>query len=189
MTDATAVYTPADFVRDAERILDIHGPTPAGFDAIGDRLRNLGRQPGLITDEHLESLHGSGSSATILVESNDHHCALMLARFPAEAPTPVHDHNSWGVACVVRGRDRYLRWERHDDGADPHHADVRLAEERVLETGDVVWFGPPPHDIHSQQGIGDAAWELVFFGTNPNTRPRAYYDPESGYVEHAPATR
>ena len=184
-----APYTPADFVQDATALLAEHGATDAGFAAVADRLRQLARQPGLIDDDRLAALHGSGAAATILHEGSDGTCALMLARFPAEAPTPVHNHNSWGIACVVRGRDRYLRWERLDDGADPDRADLRLAEERVLEPGDTVAFHGPPHDIHSQQGIGDAAWELVFFGKNPNAQPRAYFDPESGAVTYADASR
>lgn len=113
----------------------------------------------------------------------------MLARFPAEAPTPIHNHNSWGVACVIQGRDRYQAWERIDDGDDPHYAELRLLWERELETGDAVWFGAPPNDIHSQQGIGGAAWELVFFGTNPMTRPRAYFDPDTKSVTYDEASR
>ena len=37
--------------------------------------------------------------------------------------------------------------------------------------------------IHSQQGIGEAAWELVYFGRDPNARPRLYFDPVAGRVE------
>ena len=187
MTDP-ASYTPADFVADATGLLAEHGATDAGFAAVSDRLRRLARQPGLIDDDRLAALHGSGASATILHEGADGTCALMLARFPAEAPTPVHNHNSWGIACVVRGRDRYLRWERMDDGSDADRADLRLAEERILEPGDTVAFHGPPHDIQSQQGIDEAAWEVVFFGKNPNAQPRAYFDPETGAVSYAAAT-
>jgi hypothetical protein len=41
--------------------------------------------------------------------------------------------------------------------------------------------------IHSQQGIGEAAWELVYFGRHPNARPRLYFDPASGRVEERAA--
>ncbi len=111
----------------------------------------------------------------------------MLACFPAKEPTPVHNHNSWGVVCVVRGTDRYLRWMREDDGADAARARLRLADERILRAGEVIWFHGPPHDIHSQQGIDAPAWELVYFGSNPNSRPRAYFDPDAGTVTYADA--
>lgn len=182
-------YTVDDFIRDAGRILAEHGQTDSGLQAVGERLRVLGAQPDIIGDQHLEELHGSGSTATILRQGETGDCALMLARFPAEAPTPVHNHNSWGIALVIRGRDRYLRWERLDDATDPEHAELRLAEELELGPGEFVYFHEPPHDIHSQQGIGDAAWELVFFGANPNRKPRSYFDPERGTVTYDSATR
>ncbi|MCA9880232.1 MAG: hypothetical protein KC442_20700 [Thermomicrobiales bacterium] len=189
MTADSQTYTPERFVADATVTLKRLGVTDAGFQEVATYLKYLAQQPGIVSEERLHALHGSGSTATILTEGEDGTCALMLARFPAEAPTPVHNHNSWGIACVVQGRDRYLRWERLDDGHDPDRAELRLAEEQELEPGDVVWFHGPPHDIHSQQGIGEAAWELVFFGKNPNAQPRAYFDPEQGTVSHAEAMR
>jgi hypothetical protein len=114
--------SPAAFVADAVALLAKHGATDEGFRAVGARLRRLARQPGIVADEHLVALHGSAAAATVLHEGADGTCALLLGRFPAEAPTPVHNHNTWGIACVVQGRDRYLRWERRDDGTDPTRA-------------------------------------------------------------------
>jgi hypothetical protein len=177
--------TPEAFVADAETLLRRLGATDAGFAAVAERLRRLAAEPSLMDRAGLAGLHGS-AGATILHEGAGG-TALMLACFPHEQPTPVHNHNSWGVVCVVRGTDRYLRWEREDDGADPARARLRLADERTLRAGDVLWFQEPPHDIHSQQGIDQPAWELVYFGCNPNTRPRAYFDPEAGTVSYADA--
>ena len=51
----------------------------------------------------------------------------------------------------------------------------------------VLWFHEPPHDIHSQQGVEGPVRELVYFGRNPNTRPRAYFDRPGGTVPYADA--
>jgi hypothetical protein len=182
---AAAVNGPEAFVADAEALLRRLGANDAGFAAVGERLRRLAAEPSILDQAELGGLHGS-AGATILCEGADG-TALMLACFPPEAPTPVHNHNSWGIVCEVRGTDRYLRWEREDDGADPAHARLRLADERTLRAGDVLWFHEPPHDIHSQQGIDAPAWELVYFGRNPNTRARAYFDPDTGTVTYADA--
>ncbi len=175
------------FVEEAETIVSSNGLTEDSFREVGSRLQKLAR-PGLISEEHLSSLHGSGATATILARGAGG-SVLMLARFPSEAETPIHNHNSWGVACVIQGRDRYRKWERVDDGSDPERAEIKLSLERELGPGDFVWFGEPPDDIHSQQGIGDAAWELVYFGRDPNAQPRAYFDPSIGTVTYADATR
>ena len=116
--------------------------------------------------------------------------ALMLARFPHESETPIHNHHSWGVVVVVAGRDRYLAWRRHDDGSRDGYAEVELEYERLLEPGDMVHFADTPGDIHSQQGAdGAPVWELVFFGRDPNVKPRLYFDPQARTVTAAQALR
>ncbi len=103
----------------------------------------------------------------------------MLAQFSAREETPVHDHNSWGIACVVRGKDRYRHWHHDDEGR------LKLLYEKELGPGSFVTWLDPPHDIHSQQGIGEAALELVLFGKNVMVIPRNYYNPETGEVRTA----
>jgi predicted metal-dependent enzyme (double-stranded beta helix superfamily) len=126
----------------------------------------------------MHSLHGSDASFKLL-QSDPDGLTLMLARFPESAETPVHDHGSWGVACVVSGRDRYRHWKL--DPADG----VRILYEEELAPGAFVTWLDPPRDIHSQRGIGGDAMELVLFGKNVTVIPRNYYDPETGKVRTA----
>jgi predicted metal-dependent enzyme (double-stranded beta helix superfamily) len=170
----------------AERLVADHGPVPTTFERIGDHLRTLAADPTLIDEARLQALHQASAQATILGHGPKG-STLMLGRFTAEAPTPVHNHNSWGVICVIRGRDRHIRWARQDDGSEPGQAELRIMETRELGPGDVAWFPDAPGDIHSQQGIGEAAWELVYFGRDPNARPRLYFDPLHGRVEQRAA--
>jgi predicted metal-dependent enzyme (double-stranded beta helix superfamily) len=174
-------YTAEELMGDAEALLQQHGATDQGFAAVGRLLRRLAQEPELVSHDRLPQLHGSGATATILARGRNGE-ALMLARFPAEAATPIHNHNSWGVLCVISGRDKHIGWRRLDDGSTAGHAQVARGQERELGPGDILWFGPPPYDIHSQQGIDGAAWELVFFGRDPDAQPRSYFDAESGTV-------
>ncbi len=175
-------YSPEDLMRDAVDVLARLGAGPEAFESIGALLGRLAEDPGLLSHDRLASLHGSGATATILVEDPSGP-ALMIASFPSEAPTPVHNHNSWGVIRVIRGRDLHVSWRRTHDGSDPSRASLERGESRELGPGDVLHFPEPPGDIHSQQGVGESAWELVFFGRNPNARPRSYFDPETGLVQ------
>ena len=141
--------------------------------AVGRLLAESSLEPGFVTEGEMQSLHGSESSFTIL-QSDPDGMTLMLSRFSPDAATPVHDHKSWGVACVVRGRDRYMHWELTGEGG------VRVLYEKELGPGPfVTWLGPP-HYIHSQQGIDGDAMELVLFGTNVTTTRRNYYDATTG---------
>ncbi len=174
------------FFRAAEGLVADLGPGPQAFAGIGDLLHRLAADATLIDDSRLAALHGSRAGATILGHGPNG-STLMLGRFPAEAPTPVHNHNSWGVIYVIRGRDRHVLWTREDDGSQPGRARLHAIESRDLEAGQVAWFPAVPGDIHSQQGLGEAAWELVYFGRDPNAAPRLYFDPDRGLVEERAA--
>jgi hypothetical protein len=176
------------FLDEADSVAGRRGLGPETFDEIGRGLMLLAARQDVLDERSVTGLHDSSAGATI-IGRHANGSMLMLARFGAEAPTPVHNHNSWGVACVLKGRDRYQRWSRLDDGADPDRAEVRLVEELTLEAGDVVWIDPPPQDLHAQQGIAEAAWELVYFGRDALTAARAYFDPATGAVTYGPAMR
>jgi hypothetical protein len=177
-----------DLVAWASELLRADGHSATTRQAIADAVRRLGRELVVDPETALAGLHGSGAAATVLARAADGP-VLMFARFPSDAPTPVHNHNSWGIVCVIDGRDRYLRWDRLDDGSDPDHARLTLAEEIELGVGDVAFLAEPPGDIHSQQGIGGAVWELVFFGRDPDAAPRAYFEPDAGTVTYASSDR
>jgi predicted metal-dependent enzyme (double-stranded beta helix superfamily) len=170
------------FFRAAEALLQERGSGADTFARVGGLLRPLAVDPNLVDPSRLAALHDSSAGFSILGRG-DGGSTLMLARFPADAPTPVHNHNSWGVICVIRGRDRHILWAREDDGSQPGQARLRVVESRELAPGDTLWFPDAPDDIHSQQGIGGDAWELVYFARDPTTRSRLYFDPERERVE------
>ena len=151
-------------------------------------LQELALQPDILPKVELARLHDAGSTATILHQGDDGRGALMLLRLPDDAPTPVHNHNTWGVAAVIEGTNRYWRWERLDDLSDPEHAELHMAEVFDHGPGEYVLWGDPPHDLHAQHGIDGIAYEFVFFGRNPNLQPRAYFDPDTGRITYASAT-
>jgi predicted metal-dependent enzyme (double-stranded beta helix superfamily) len=162
----------ADFMTRARELL-AGGVDEESLNAVGRLLADVSQESGFVGEGAMQSLHGSESFFTIL-QSDPDGLTLMLARFSPQAPTPVHDHKSWGVACVIRGRDRYKHWELLPHGA------VRVLYEKELDPGSfVTWLGPP-QDIHSQQGIDEDAMELVLFGTDVTKTVRNYYDAETG---------
>lgn len=149
----------------------------AGLDAVGRLLAQESGTPGFVPEADMRSLHGSDSTFTIL-QSDPDGLTLMLAKFSAAEATPVHDHGSWGVACVVKGLDRYRHYAMRGGR-------VELLYEKVLGQGDFVTWPDPPEDIHSQQAIDEPAWELVLFGKDVTRIPRHYHDLETGTVRTA----
>jgi predicted metal-dependent enzyme (double-stranded beta helix superfamily) len=163
----------ADFMKKARELL----AGGASLDTVGALLAQESRKPGFVPDADMKSLHGGDSTFTIL-QTDDDGLTLMLAKFSGAEETPVHDHGSWGVACVVRGRDRYRHY-RLDDGR------AVLLYEKELGPGSFVTWPEPPDDIHSQKGISEPAWELVLFGRDVTRIPRHYHDLETGKVRTA----
>lgn len=154
------------------------GVTTERLARVGELLSRASQEPGFVTESEMHSLHRSRSTFTLLQTDPDG-LTLMLARFSPDEETPVHNHHSWGVACVVQGKDRYRHWRLDEDGR------LEVLYEKVLEPGTFVTWLEPPHDIHSQQGVGDAALELVLFGRNVAVIPRDYFDPNTGEVTTA----
>jgi len=167
----------AAFMAEAKEVLR-GGATAENLHAVGTLLAKASAEPGFIPDAELHTLHGSESSFAILQTDADG-LTLMLSRFSPQEETPVHNHNSWGVACVVEGRDRYRHWRIAPDG------ELSIAYEKELGPGAFVTWPDPPDDVHSQQGIDEPAIELVLFGKNVTAIPRNYYDPETGKVRTA----
>ncbi len=166
------------FMDDARSILSA-GVSAEALTRVGDLLSVAARDPGFTPEASLRVMHQSDSSAAVL-QSDADGLTLVLGKFSHAAETPVHDHGAWGVACIVRGADRYRHYDEPRDGAVPQ---VRF--ERLLRQGDYVSWLEPPDDIHSQQGIDEPALELILFGKNVMTMPRRYFDLATGRVRTA----
>jgi predicted metal-dependent enzyme (double-stranded beta helix superfamily) len=171
----------AAFIGDVKQILAEDGAGEAGLARIAERMRRFVRDyPSEPTDATpAGNVHTGRQSTPLYTDASG--LTLVRARFGPEAMTPIHNHGTWGVVGVYRGRDRYQVWRRLDEGSDAGPARIELVDERVLGPGDVVVLPPPPQDIHAQQGEdGEAAHEFVLFGKNAMTLPRLYFDPAQG---------
>ncbi|CAN5588624.1 hypothetical protein BH09CHL1_BH09CHL1_23950 [soil metagenome] len=155
------VTQPLRVLNDAQSLLNRYGATDEGFQAIGELLRKFARHPeiaGLI-DAH--EPYASIFNSLVLAE-HEFGPTLLLTRIPNGRETPERKNLSWGIACVVRGRDRLTTWRR-----GPLDGELNRVGEVDLNAGDFVYFHEPPRDLHSQQGIGGASWQLVLYGRNP----------------------
>jgi predicted metal-dependent enzyme (double-stranded beta helix superfamily) len=169
------------FIADVKEVLAENEPNDAMLERIAELMRALVHSPLVdrVHDELSGNIHTGRQARPLYTDESG--LTLVRGRFEPDALTPVHNHGSWGIIGVYRGRDRYQIWRRLDDRQGPGPARVELIEERVLEPGDVAILPPPPQDIHAQQGLdGTPAYEFVLFGKNTMILPRLYFDPAQG---------
>ena len=167
-----------DFITDVKATLTAGDASGDVLERIAAAMGDLVRSPVVdqVHDELAGNIHQGQQSGPLYTDETG--LTLVRGRFAPEALTPIHNHGSWGIIGVYRGRDRYQIWRRLDGGQGAGPARVELVEERVLEPGDVVILPPPPQDIHAQQGLdGAPAYEFVLFGANTMVLPRLYFDP------------
>lgn len=176
---------------EADQAIRRHGVTDSAMVQIQAALARLATEPSLKDGATLQQIHGSSSSnAALLASRGDDGLSLFLSRFQPGHATPVHDHQTWGVMHVIEGRDHYVHWAADYTGDDPSRAEVKIATGAILGPGSSVYWFPPPHDLHSQEALGDTVWELVLAGRNFLSPAvlghRHYFDPKTGGVSHIP---
>lgn len=175
-TSTGGAYSLDRFIADVREGLGQSGVTEAGLDALGKLMQRLVREGNLVGPGDLERI-AAGEKSSRFYRDPDGGLTLVLGRFPPDQPTRVHNHGSWGVACIYAGRDLYTAWRRDDPGAGPGEARLTKLGQRVLEPGDYVHWMAPPQDLHSQQGAdGETAWEFVLFGADTMGQRRLYFD-------------
>lgn len=112
----------------------------------------------------------------------DRRASMLVAVFRPGITAPVHDHGSWAVIGVYRGRERetWFRRVAGDGGAER----VALEPERsfVNATGSVHVV--PDGTIHTVEALdGVDAVSIHVYGTDIVTQERNTFDLETGRVE------
>lgn len=116
-----------------------------------------------------------------------------------EVAAPIHDHGSWGVVGLWRGREEEVRYRLEPAG-------LAEAGRRRHASGDVTVVEPPPDDVHHVSNTGATAsvsvhlfaGDLVTSGFRVwaapaaparHTGPLAYDDPAPAPVRGEVAAR
>lgn len=178
-------------LKEATHAINRFGVTDSAMMRIQIALAGLGTH--ISTEDHavLQQIHGSSkSNATVLASRGDDSVTIFLSRFEAGHATPLHDHLTWGVLYVLVGRDHYTSWDAQFKEGDSSRAATRIVRDTVLGPGNVIYWFPPPGDLHTQEAVSDSVWELVLAGRNflsPTALPhRHYFEPKTGEVSHTP---
>jgi 3-mercaptopropionate dioxygenase len=102
-----------------------------------------------------ESGMGGGIGQYALYRAHDGSLCLFSLVVPAGVSTPVHDHLAWGLVGVYRGEQAETIYRRVDDGRVEGHAELEVAREHQIATGQFYTLLPPLDDIHYVTTISD----------------------------------
>ena len=100
LTDTIAV-----FIHDVKQILAADPNQEADLERIAERMRKLVADPVIrnLQEEPIGNVHSGQQSEPLYHDESG--LTLMNARFGPESMTPIHNHNSWAIVGVYRGRD------------------------------------------------------------------------------------
>jgi predicted metal-dependent enzyme (double-stranded beta helix superfamily) len=134
----------ASFLHDARELVD-------DPHAVGARLSALLEHDGWLAPEHQVPGRDTYRQHLLHVSPDRRLSVVALVWLPGQS-TPIHDHVSWCVVGVYRGRERETRYRV-----------VEVDGERCLEPvgsvdaqpGDIEVLVPPVQDIHAVTAAGD----------------------------------
>jgi predicted metal-dependent enzyme (double-stranded beta helix superfamily) len=111
---------------------------------------------------------------------------LVLFHRPDGVMAYTHSHHCWVAVAPVHGVETHQRWDaiRHEG----NRAELRLAEDRAMQRGDVATL-TPPGDIHNHGHVrdtGPSPYSLILLGDNMYLYERKEYDPGEGICRTLP---
>ncbi|HEY5854537.1 MAG TPA: cysteine dioxygenase [Aldersonia sp.] len=102
----------------------------------------------------------------------DRRASLLVAVFSSGAVSPAHDHGTWAVVGIYRGREREIRYRRRGEC---------LEVERTLVNPRGAISIVPSDAIHSVEALdGCDAVSIHVYGTDIVTQRRSSFDPATG---------
>jgi predicted metal-dependent enzyme (double-stranded beta helix superfamily) len=107
----------------------------------------------------------------------DGRCSVLVAVFRPGVQAPVHDHRSWAVIGICRGREHETWFRRPEDVEGPLQVVAAFTNE--TGTAHVV----PDGVIHTVEALDDRdAVSIHVYGTDIVTQERSTYDRQTGAV-------
>jgi predicted metal-dependent enzyme (double-stranded beta helix superfamily) len=105
--------------------------------------------------------------------------SMLVAVFAPGARAPIHDHGSWAVIGIYRGREQETWFRRVDDRSVAGRARLEVDRTRINPGGTVA--GVPNGVIHTVEALdGQEAVSIHVYGTDIVTQARSTFDLEAG---------
>ena len=83
--------------------------------------------------------------------------------------SPIHNHGTWGVVALIKGREKHTFWRQREDLDCP--GQIEFVGEKILNPGEIISF--MPNAIHQVTAIGTEP--VRTFHLYGDTQPKSRY--------------
>jgi predicted metal-dependent enzyme (double-stranded beta helix superfamily) len=114
-----------------------------------------------------------------LYRVEDGRVSMLAAVFKPGVVSPLHNHGTWAVIGVYRGRERETRYRKINDATTPGSTRLEVEHTLVNPQGSVTVV--PDGTIHSVEALdGHGAVGIHVNGTDIVTQPRSTFELTTG---------
>ncbi|MBE9228860.1 cupin [Phormidium sp. LEGE 05292] len=128
-----------------------------------------------VQTQYLEASPQTGVSVLILYDEIGFPLTVQTVTFAPGTVSTIHNHGTWGVVAVLKGREKNTFWRRTNSSDFPDR--IERVGEKILEPGDIISF--TPNAIHSVEAIGDEPTITFNIYGETNSKNRFEYDLET----------
>ena len=170
----TSIHDLADRIRDASA--PGAGPDP---ERVRDLLREALDAPADWIHPAYQQLVEGEYALYPVYRAEDGRCSMLVVVLRPGIPLPVHNHGSWAVIGVYKGREHETWFRRVDDGSVPGRAQLEVDQTFINERGTASVV--PDGRIHTVEAMdGQQAVSIHVYGTDIVTQQRSEFDPVTG---------
>ncbi|BAY60100.1 hypothetical protein NIES22_01570 [Calothrix brevissima NIES-22] len=128
---------------------------------------------------------GGGIGQWLLYRSQDRSLTIFSLVIPPNSITPVHDHLSWGLVGLYKGRQEETVYRRLDNGDVEGYAQLQNLGTYKVKSGDIYRLLPPDGDIHSVKAttVFTPSISIHVMGNDTGNILRHHYNPEAKSVK------
>jgi predicted metal-dependent enzyme (double-stranded beta helix superfamily) len=162
-----------------QEAMAVAGPDPSRVQTI---LTETLAQPGDWLDACYQELGDGDYALYPLYRAENCRCSILSVVIRPGIPVPIHNHGSWAVIGIYKGRERETWFRRVDDGSVPGRAELEVEERFLHEKGTVNLV--PDGKIHTVEALDSIqAVSIHIYGTDIITQERSTFDLQTGTEE------
>ncbi|BAY21997.1 hypothetical protein NIES2100_17600 [Calothrix sp. NIES-2100] len=142
-----------------------------------------------LPEEFSQPIHhsglGGGIGQWLLYRSQDRSLTIFSLVIPPNSITPVHDHLSWGLVGLYKGRQEETVYRRLDNGDVEGRAQLQNLGVYKVKRSDIYRLLPPDGDIHSVKAttVFTPSISIHVMGNDTGNILRHQYHPEQRSVK------